>query len=116
ADVLASSNNDQFNIFRNHITLGLTAEDMIDALALSLSGNEALFSLAPNSPTLLLDGLSPADVFVTDFAGNFRTFADHTQLGLLATDNLNALDTVTVPEPSSMFLIMLGLLFLLRFL
>ena len=69
--------------------LGLTEEDNIDALALDFGFEveankgdgrpEALFSLAPGSPTLLgpdgapftADDLSPADIFYTDFSGAF---------------------------------------------
>jgi len=116
ADILVSARDDQFDFFARAAMLGLTVDDMIDALALSLTGNAALFSLAPDSPTLLLDGLSPADIFMTDFMGHFEIYADHAQLGLLVSDNLNALETAPVPEPSSMLLILPGLAFLLRFL
>jgi hypothetical protein len=118
ADILVSADNNNNNgvcptIFRNYTTLGLMAPDILDALALSLTGNEALFSLAPGSPTLL-QGFSAADVFVTDFDGTFRMFASHDQLGLLATDNLNALDTAPIaPEPGSLILGAVGLAMLL---
>lgn len=108
------------------VDLGLVDNDNIDALALDIGfeneGNgdgkiEALFSLAPSSPTLntfvpeLDRNLSPADILYTDFSGNFDIagtgilgnfennieFFDLTaeNLGLLpANDNVDAIDIV----------------------
>jgi len=58
----------------------------------------ALFSLAPGSPTLSIfsPGLgrtfSAADVFLTAFGGGFVVYASAESLGLLPTDNIDALD------------------------
>jgi hypothetical protein len=111
SDLLVSPGNNTFAVFRNHALLGLGTADMIDALALSLTANEALFSLAPGSPALLA-GFSAADVFITDFDGTFHLFATAGQLGLLATDNLNALDTApptAIPEPAALIETIAGL-------
>jgi hypothetical protein len=132
--------------------IGLQAGDIIDALVLSdvtpviadplflplTNGavdamfDEALFSLAPGSPTLSLFNLllgrtlSAADVFYTDFTGSYTLFATAEELGLLPGgfglgginlgrgDNLNALDIfVAVPEPAALALLLLGFGFLL---
>ena len=97
------------------VDIGLAPADDLDALVVSDMPNyfgmghlgqldpnvdEALFSLAPNSPTLLgpdglpgtIDDFSAADVFYTDFDGTFWLYASAGFLGLAATDNLNALD------------------------
>jgi len=92
--------------------LRLVAGDKIDALALSdvtlgsLTPNgvmdpypgdgyyydEVLFSLAPGSPTLTTYGLSAADIFYSDFSGGLWLFATAANLGLLPTDDVDALD------------------------
>ncbi|MDW8261043.1 MAG: hypothetical protein RMJ35_00815 [Phycisphaerales bacterium] len=69
----------------------------------------ALFSLAPGSLTLLQFGLSPADLFITDFDGTFTLYATAEGLGLNFSDNIVGLDSI--PEPS---LVPLALLVLLR--
>jgi len=122
------------------INMGLNAADDLDALALddfqirtgfldqgnrtinnnifSLLGVDfgladlGLFSLAPWSPTLAAWGLSAADVFITDFDGTFHLFAAAESLGLNSFDNIDGL--TTVPEPSTLALILiasLGLVF-----
>jgi hypothetical protein len=118
--------------------VGLFNGDVIDALVLSdvtplfsdpfflplTNGavnpglDEALFSLAPGSPTLTTFGYSPADVFYTDFQTVFaaddlmdykyKVFATAAQLGLLPGDNLDALDIfLAVPEPSALAMLLL---------
>ena len=87
--------------------IGLGNLDVIDALVLSdltpgmsASPNgvldtgldEALFSLAPGSPTLGALGASAADIFYTDFAGTFSLFASATNLGVLDVANVDAID------------------------
>ena len=64
-----------------------------------------LFSLSPGSASLAAIGASPADVFLTDFVSSFATYAYATDLGLLPTDNVDAL---LVPEPATMALLALG--------
>jgi len=44
-------------------------------------------------------------VFLTDFVSSFATYAFATDLGLLPTDNVDAL---LVPEPATMALLALG--------
>ena len=70
------------------------------------------------------DDFSPADVFYTDFLRSFNPlldwqaggslYATAEELGLLAKDNLNALDISVVPEPTTIFLLGLGGLALMR--
>jgi len=90
-----------FFVYATPASMGLMPDDDIDALILSdiltrgrmdVGADEALVSLAPGSPTLAANGMSPADVIYTKFDGMFRTFVRSSQLGLLATDNVDALD------------------------
>lgn len=88
----------------------------------------ALFSLAPGSPSLSIfsPGLgrmfSPADIFLTSFGGGFTLYASAESLGLLPTDNIDALDirigtlppplgsfVEAVPEPGTFLLAVIGL-------
>ncbi|NEO54802.1 MAG: trypsin-like serine protease [Okeania sp. SIO3B5] len=127
-----------FDIYADGVLdIDLQLGDILDALALSdiggfgfgASGNapngilnpgadEALFSLAELSPSLLDFGVSPGDVFYTDFLRPFNPllrwteggslYARHDEIGLEFDDELNALDIKpsAIPEPSSI----LGLL------
>ena len=52
----------------------------------------ALFSLAPGSPSLGGGLFSPADIFVTIFAGTNTLFLPAAAIGMLPTDNVDALD------------------------
>ena len=83
--------------------------DDIDALLIvrdpATFNLRGLFSLSPGSASLGAIGASPADVFLTDFVGSFATYAFATDLGLLPTDNVDAL---LVPEPATMALLALG--------
>lgn len=58
----------------------------------------ALFSLRAGSATLAFTGLSPGDVFITDFTGGFDIFAYGFELGLAPGDELDAL-TLGFPAP-----------------
>jgi len=107
------------------VDIGLQLQDDLDALILSdvrSDGSlwpdgildpgldEALFSLAFGSPSLGAL-FAPGDIFYTDFTGSFSLWITYTQLGLLATDELNALDTVPcIPEPAMLSLLGLGVL------
>ena len=94
--------------------LGLVAADDIDALQAVPFGEATalLFSLAPGSPSLGAD--SPADIFISvPGSGAFALFATASDLGLLATDNVDALGA-PIPEPSTLWLMALGLALLAR--
>ncbi|MFQ5583937.1 MAG: T9SS type A sorting domain-containing protein, partial [Calditrichia bacterium] len=90
-----------FGIFASGVVdMGLISGDVIDALVLAdidTTGflnplvDEALFSLAAGSPTLTVLGGSPGDVYYTNFDTTYLIMSAAT-LGLLAADELNALD------------------------
>jgi len=107
--------------------IGLFEMDILDALVLSdieplgflNKGDEALFSLDPDSWSVLRATANPADVYYTDFSRPFQPkvdwalggslFAPAFELGLLTTDNLNALDIRLFPEPATLLLMAGGL-------
>ncbi len=125
-------------VFAPAASLGLGPLDDVDALAvwdgdLSLTTpltDFAIFSLAPGSAFLAgLDGsfgtpddYSAADIFVTDFTGTSALFLPASSLGMLFTDNVDALDVEVwsgassieifdvVPEPSTALLLGVGLM------
>lgn len=70
----------------------------------------ALFSLSPGSASLAQFGLSPSEIFFTDFSGWFATYAFSSDIGLLPDDNVDA----AVPEPATLVLLMGGLPLLSR--
>jgi|GEM_PF-5649066 len=94
------------NLLYHAHDLGLNEEDNVDALALDIGFEkeqgegdgqvEALFSLAPGSPSLLgkdgapgtADDLSPADIFYTNFSGKFDIAGPSGLLGIFP-GNLN---------------------------
>ena len=101
--------------------LGLMAGDNIDALSIIedgvvgfTPGDVVFYSLAAGSPSLPLLTASPADILVTPFGGAPGVAFTAGSLGLLPTDDLDALDLVIIPEPSSIVLMGLGLPFLFR--
>ncbi len=110
-----------FAVYANGVAnIGLAPTDVIDALAVSDApfglpdgiltpiNDRALFSLAAGSPSLAgspafpnmpVGPLSPGDVFHTDFTGpvagggtGVTLYASAASLGLLASDDLDALD------------------------
>ena len=142
--VSAGATPNSFSVYADGInTIGLQAGDDLDALILSDLAlkqmpegqiiawmpdgvlnpglDEALFSLAAGSPSLGA-AFSPGDVFYTDFQGSFSLWVSAAQLGLLATDELNALDTMPhplddgppIPEPGTLVLVLLSGVGLLR--
>jgi|GEM_PF-1095739 len=68
-----------------------------------------LFSLAPGSISLAgpdgvlgtADDYSPADIFVTDFNGIFTLFLSANSIGMLVTDNVDAIDVEIYNGPQS---------------
>jgi hypothetical protein len=109
ADILIWTPGVGIGNYRTSAQLGLGNNDDIDALALDVNFNndgvvEALFSLAPGSPSLIAGGFSAADVFYTKFDGtfqlagpaniNFSFELTASNLGLLDDDNLDAFDIV----------------------
>ena len=90
-------------------SLGLESDDDLDALALNVSVGSnapiAYFSLAPGSSSLAGISGSAADIFITGFDGSFHTEYAHSLLGLLSTDNVDALETNPIPEPASAALV-----------
>jgi hypothetical protein len=109
SDIILSKDGEKsFSIFANGFSdIGLEDTDDIDALALYDVINPgildpgkdlALFSLSSFSSSLL-GGFSPADILFTDFTGDFSRFASAAEIGLDVWDELDALDTVNVPEP-----------------
>jgi len=120
ADILISSGGGAFDVFADCTTMGLDAGDDIDALALLdlnrdgmvNTGDAALFSLAAGSTSLGAN--SAADVFITTFSGSNTIKYTAESLGLLETDEVDALDVQIAPEPATMTLLGIGALGLLR--
>jgi hypothetical protein len=112
ADVLVSPpNTPNFGVFAPAVRLGLSPFDEVDALAVwDMNGDWAadqnvftdfaLFSLAPGSPGLAgpdmlmgtIDDYSPADIIVTDFSGVNMLYLPAQALGMLPSDNIDAID------------------------
>jgi len=123
---------EDLDVFAEPNDLGLDPNDVIDALVLSdvsvlgeevlVANNgvldelldEALFSLAPDSPTLLTYGYSAADIFYSAFDGTFSVFASAEELGLLAGDNVDSIDIAPIPEPVTLVLLALAGLGIIR--
>lgn len=117
ADILVASPVGVLSVAYTSTAAGLGPGDDIDALALEILGGgaEAYFSLAPGSPTLAAMGASPADVFYTPLTGAppIVAYAAVT-LGLDPADNLDALETNAIPEPTTILLLALAGLGVLR--
>ncbi len=109
SDVLVSPPGGTITVYAPFPSLGLAATDMIDAIAVWDDGNliadagidYTIYSLAPGSPALapgspipacFAAGCSPADIFVTDFSGASKLFLPAAAIGMLPTDNIDALD------------------------
>jgi len=122
ADILLSAAVGGLGVYAPAASMGLLVDDDLDALALLDAGtvgaldpnvDVALFSLAPGSPTLATLGASPADVFMTGFAGTSFVRYPAASLGLLLDDNVDALE-VQVPEPAVLALMVTGAVALVR--
>jgi hypothetical protein len=80
--------------------IGLRQDDDIDALTVFDDGDhlfepnvdELQFSLARGSPTLILNGRSAADLFRSRGNGTFAVYTIADDLGLLPTDNIDAIE------------------------
>ncbi|HUN81307.1 MAG TPA: hypothetical protein VMV81_07325 [Phycisphaerae bacterium] len=90
--------------------LGLQLNDDIDGLIVFDSGvigvfdtgiDQVIFSLRPNSPTLIMNGLSPADIFSSHGAGVFNLFAQANDLGLIPSDNVTGLELLKTTDPAT---------------
>ncbi|MCB1735748.1 MAG: hypothetical protein H6981_12285 [Gammaproteobacteria bacterium] len=115
-DILFSDGAGNITLYADGVTvLGLAAGDVIDALVLDTTAGLAMFSLANGSTSLISGGFSGADLFSSSLNGSFALAVSHTELGLLATDDIDAIevDFESVPVPGSAFL-MLGALAGLR--
>ncbi len=101
--------------FATLASLGLQTGDIIDALAVSdvdpsqqcpptsnrtmdAGVDQVLFSLAPGSPSLT-GQRSAADIFKSDFDGSFAEFCSYADLGLLPTDDVDAIDIKPITAP-----------------
>ncbi len=108
-------------LFATDLAIGLGPGDDIDAVALiedgifgPTPGDAIYFSLTPGSPTLAGLGASPADVLVTSLGGAPAVAFTAASLGLLPTDDIDALDLFVIPEPASAALMCLGVTLLCR--
>jgi hypothetical protein len=121
AATIFASRNGTVTVYANPAAIGLVKDDDLDALCLMKSGlpdsvevrkgpappaipapgaasqfDVALFSLAKGSPTLTTLGAAPGDLFVTNFSSAHTpaapaVFSTAAEIGLLDTDELNAL-------------------------
>jgi hypothetical protein len=124
ADILVSGPGaGPVSVFATAPELGLVAGDDVDALCLMKAGLPSpvlrygfgpagfppvgnaltdwiVFSLAPGSPSLATLGVGPADLLVSKFAFGAALWASAAQIGLLPTDDLDALKCLT---PAALF-------------
>lgn len=135
-DIQISAGTGSFVKFADGVLdIGLFEDDDIDAFlfydsqeagtlgVLDVGIDMALFSLSRDSLSTFQGAgttyaagvqgqLSAADILFTDFSGSFSLWAEADEMGLLSTDNIDAL---TAPEPSSLVLLLIGGLGLLVF-
>lgn len=121
ADILVHVPGGGLSVFASAQDMGLFADqDDIDALVLLDvnadgvlgAGDRALFSLTPGSKTLDDNGYSAGDIFATDFDNGHFVLYEAEDLGLLETDNVDALEVQLVPEPGTLVLLAAGGAFL----
>jgi len=108
-------------IYATDLAIGLGPGDDIDALALvddgilgPTAGDTIYFSLTPGSPTLAGLGASAADILVTTLGGVPAIAIPAAALGLLPSDDIDALDLILIPEPGLATLMCLVPLLLYR--
>lgn len=115
-------------VFAAAETMGFGSNDVIDGLAvydtndngtLDPGTDVGVVSLRNGSPFLSANGLTGGDVLVTNFTGSSQLYVGHSDLGLLATDEIDALDVDyrdgtplayglivnAVPEPTTLALL-----------
>jgi hypothetical protein len=130
ADILTvPANASTLTRFAQASALGLSAtNDELDALVVWDMNNNGvgdagidwvLFSLAPGSPLLSTHNLSAADIFVSNLTGINKLYLSYNSMGLLKSDNIDAIDsypvfaqyntiTIDVPEPATAALMVLA--------
>jgi hypothetical protein len=103
------------------VALGLAPGDDIDALAIIEDGSGGpspadviYFSLTPGSPTLAGLGASPADILVTSVGGAPGVAFPAGAIGLLPSDDVDALDLFVIPEPAASAVMCLAATFVCR--
>ncbi len=108
-------------LFATGAALGLGPGDDIDALAIIEDGSGGAspadivyFSLTPGSPSLLALGASPADILVSSIGGVPGIAIPAGTIGLLVSDDVDALDLFVVPEPATAAMMCLAGIFVLR--
>lgn len=94
-------------IWKSYDTMGLSCNDDLDALALGSGGSVALFSLSPFSDEVMSGRVSAADILYTGFNGSYGIWATAAAIGLLPSDNVDAL--ALIPEPATASLLAIGL-------
>jgi hypothetical protein len=115
-------------IFAAAETMGFGSNDVIDGLAvydtndngaLDVGTDVAVVSLRNGSPFLSTNGLTGGDMLVTNFNGSSQLYASHTDMGLLASDEIDGLDVdyrtgeslayglivSAIPEPTTLALL-----------
>jgi len=110
-------------LFANGTALGLAATDIIDGLSvwdlgtpgtLDVNTDLVVFSLRIGSPSLPSATTGGANLYVSDFDGTFLLWASAANIGLLATDEIDALDVFAIPEPTALALIAFAAIPMLR--
>lgn len=102
ADVLVTPVGSQYpQVFASASTMGFGAGDVIDGLAvydvdndgvLDVGTDIALLSLRSGSPFLTSHGYTGGDILVSNFNNLTTLYINHGDIGLLSTDELDALD------------------------
>jgi hypothetical protein len=115
-------------VFAAAETMGFGSNDVIDGLAvydtndngvLDVGTDVAVVSLRNGSPFLANNNLTGGDMLVTNFNGSSQLYASHTDMGLLASDEIDGLDVdyrtgeslayglivSAIPEPTTLALL-----------
>lgn len=129
ADVLVTPVGSQTpTVYASAATMGFGAGDVIDGVAvydvndngtMEAGTDIAVVSLRNGSPFLAANGLTGGDMLVTNFTGSSQLYASHADMGLLPTDEIDALDVdyrtgeamayglvvSAIPEPTTLALL-----------